>query len=86
MCAFRQALLSAVLPVSAIPLWSADAPVRFERLSLVCGALAGASFLDLASSDSLKCSCFLDRHVDIAGDAERLVEVVACFAVCPGQD
>ena len=70
----------------ALDLWGADALVDREGLSQVCGALARVSFLDMASSDSLERPCFLDRCVDVAGDAERLGEIAAGFAVCRRQE
>ena len=65
--------------------WRADAPVDRDGLLYVCGALAAISFLDVASSDCLECSCFLHWCVDAAGDAECLREVAAGFAIGRGQ-
>lgn len=64
--------------------WCADALVDREGLLNVCGTLATISFLDVASSDCLKCLCFLDWCLDAAGDAECLREVAAGFAICRG--
>ncbi len=59
----------------------ADAPVNGEGFPQLRGTLAEVSFPDLASPDSFEYPCFLDRYIDVAGDAECYVVLTAGLVV-----